>query len=374
MIVNCGLFAIILTPIFLMLGEDLYVVTNKNYDDEGAYPDATTKLEKITAVGERAKRKVHRIKLKFRPDSNGIATASIVEQMREEMHRIEPGSDIVTVLGDGGNGVVLRGKQLLNQEDPAHAADRLFIAPGGTMNLIAKALGVKLEHLPLFLAGYKCDQEVLLRELVIQKREGGEVHIPWAAFSGVGFDGRFLEAYERKSRTNHVLQNVFQAGVDLAPEVLGSNDQFTWHMALAVSQIGLIKFPPDELDVLGKRDFHQIQLGPVDGTAAAIKGIALQVTGLHPAIAKFYWEKRKLAELLDVFPGHATFREIIESVRPRVNNGQMLAHQIAGEFTCHGDGFPYRFKGGADHYEFITLEDAGVKAFSPKAVSKLRLF
>lgn len=346
--------------------ENLYLVTNERYDNERAYPGAAAKLKKITAVAERAKQRVHRLNLRFRPDEKGIAIDSIVEQMRAAMHKIAPGSNMVTVLGDGGNGVVLRAKQLLNQEDPKHTADRLFIAPGGTMNLIAQALGIKLEHLALFLAGLNCEQEILLRELIVHLREGSKVHIPWAAFSGVGFDGRFLERYEKMSRTNHVLWNVFQTGVDLAPEVLGSDDQFIWHMALTISRLGLIKFPSKELDGLGKQDFNQIQLGPVNGTDAAIKGIALQVTGLHPAIADFYWRRRELAEMLDVFPGHATFREIIESVRPR-SNGHYRPHQITGEFTCHGDGFPYRFKEGADHYEFRTLPESGVRVFSPKA-------
>ncbi len=353
-----------------MKGANLYVITNENYDDERAYPNAATKLKWITAMGERAQRKVQRIKLKFRPNSDGIATDAIVEQTRKTFRDIAPGSDLVTVLGDGGNGVWLRAKQILNEEEPDHVQDRTFIAPGGTMNLIAKALGSKLAHLPLFLAGFRLEQDVLLRELIVAMKNGRQVHIPWAAFSGVGFDGRFLERYERMPRTSHVLRNVVRTSVDLAPQVLGADEQFVWDMALAVSQLGLIKFPSGEFDGLSKEHFYRVQLGPVGGTEAAIKAIALQVTGLHPAIADFYWTKQRLAAVLDVLPGHGRFREIIESVRPRISNGSHRSHQISGPFTCHADGFPHRFEDGVDDYRFETLPEPGVKVFSPSVLNQ----
>lgn len=365
MFVNCGLFVIIHTPNFFMKGANLYVITNEKYDDEGANPNAATKLKLITAMGERGQRKVQRIKLKFLPDNDGIATDAIVEQTRKTFRDIAPGSDLVTVLGDGGNGVWLRAKQILNEEEPEHALDRTFIAPGGTMNLIAKALGSRLAHLPLFLVGFRGEQDILLRELIVDLKTGRQVHIPWAAFSGVGFDGHFLEHYEKMPRTHHVLRNVLKTSVDLAPQVLGADEQFVWDMALAVSQLGLIKFPPRDFDGLSKKDFYRVQLGPVGGTEAAIKGIALQVTGLHPAIADFYWKKQRLAAVLDFLPGHGRFREIIESVRPCISNGGHRSHQISGPFTCHADGFPHRFDAGADDYRFVTLPEPGVKVFSP---------
>lgn len=353
------------------MNQRLYVVTNENYKNEAAYPDAAERLKKIEALALRARRQVHYIWLKFRPSEDTTATASIVEQTRTALHQIDPGSHIVTVMGDGGNGTWLRAKQILNTDHADYAEDKIFIAPGGTMNLIAKALGSKLAHLPLFLAGGdRLNQEVLVRELIVDRRNGKHVHIPWAAFAGVGFDGRFLEQYETKPRTNHVLRNVFDTAVDLAPSVLGSKEQFTWDMALALSQLGLIRFPTD-LDRLSDRDFHRVQLGPVEGNEAAIKGIALQFTGLHPSIADFYWNQKELAALLDVLPGHATFREIIASVRPQVSNGHHQAHEIIGPFLCHADGYPHRFDDGADDYRFVTLPEAGVKAFSPLALDRL---
>lgn len=350
--------------------EHLYIVTNQNYQHEAAYPDASRRLKEIEQLARIARMEVEYVWLQFRPSEDTTATASIIEQTRKALRSIEPGSRIVTLMGDGGNGTWLRAKQILNADEPAHARDKIFIAPGGTMNLIAKALGVKLDHLCWFLgANNQPHQAVLLRELIVDLNSGKKVHIPWGAFAGVGFDGWFLEQYERKSRANHVLRNVFDTARDLAPSVIGSKDAFTWDMALAVSQLGLIKFPT-KLDRLSDADFHRIQLGPVEGNAAAIKGIALQVTGFHPAIAEFYWHQKELAELLDVLPGHATFRDLIASVQPKISNGHHQAHKITGPFHCHADGFPHRFDEGAADYQFVTLPEPGVKVFSPRVMNK----
>ena len=147
----------------------VHVFTNEKYRDERKSPDAWKKLKQIEAIAAQARKDVHYIWLKFRADQNTNALASIVEQTRKALEDIEPGSSLATVMGDGGTGTWLRAKQEIDSEQPERSVDRICVLPGGTMNLIAKALGVSLRDFRLFLDGDPRAQDVVVRELIIKR-------------------------------------------------------------------------------------------------------------------------------------------------------------------------------------------------------------
>ncbi len=343
----------------------VHVFTNEKYRDERKSPDAWKKLKQIEAIAAQARKDVHYIWLKFRADQNTNALASIVEQTRKALEDIEPGSSLATVMGDGGTGTWLRAKQEIDSEQPERSVDRICVLPGGTMNLIAKALGVSLRDFRLFLDGDPRAQDVVVRELIIKRLKGEDIAFPWVAFSGVGLDARILEHYDNKPRSNHVLTNVALASLELAPEVIFSLDQFVWDMAFAVSRIGLMKFDPTQYDRLESPDFNRVQLGPVNGVDAALQALMLQVAGIHPAISHFYWKNGSKAQKLDRIPGHPKWRALLEKIKPAISNGQK-SHRFGGDFTFHLDGFPHRLPPGVTDYQFASVDKLPVHVFSAR--------
>ncbi len=343
----------------------VHVFTNEKYNDPSKSPDAWKRLKEIEAIAVQARKVIHYIWLQFRPDQNTNALASIVEQTRDALARIEPGSSLVTVMGDGGTGTWLRAKQEIDSDLPERSTDRVCVLPGGTMNLIAKALGVSLRDFRLFLDGDPRAQDVVVRELIIKRLKGEDIAFPWVAFSGVGLDARILEPYDSKPRSNHVLTNVALASLELAPEVIFSRDQFIWDLAFAVSRLGLIKLDPNQYDRLQSRDFNRVQLGPLNGVDAAIQALLLQVAGIHPMISNFYWKDGLNAKRLDRIPGHSKWRALLEKIKPAVSNGQ-TPHSFKGDFTFHLDGFPHRLPPGVIDYQFATVEKLPVSVFSAK--------
>lgn len=341
----------------------VHVVTNEKYRDRRKSPDAWKKLQEVEAIATQARRTVQYIWLQFRPDQNTDALASIVEQTRDALREIEPGSSLITIMGDGGTGTWLRAKQEIDGQQPERSIDRVCVLPGGTMNLIAKALGVSLRDVRLFLDGDPRAQDIVVRELIIKRLKGDDISFPWVAFSGVGLDARILEPYDSKPRSNHVLTNVALASLELAPEVIFSSDRFVWDMAFAVSQLGLMKFDPRQYDRLESRDFNRVQLGPVGGVDAALQALMLQVAGIHPMISNFYWQDDSIAKRLDRLPGHAQWRSLLEKIKPAISNGQK-PHRFDGDFTFHLDGYPHRLPPGVTDYSFASVNKLPVRVFS----------
>ena len=267
---------------------------------------------------------------------------------------VDAGASIVTLMGDGGTGTFLRALQIIQGEVSVRRNDHVFVAPGGTMNLIAKAAGITLDQFPDFLMEGKDVQEVRLRELVLRNQSNQEIAFPWAAFAGVGLDAEILRRYDVQSRNNHVLTNVALAALGLAPKVIVRDDEFTWDMAMAVSQLGLMRFNPKRFDRLGAQDFHRIQLRAKSGMQAAVEAIALQFAGVDPRIADFYWLRGPAARRLDIFPGHAGFRAMMEKAEPRLNADTFRPHPLGETTAFHLDGYPHVLPRITD-YHFRTV-------------------
>lgn len=346
--------------------DPVLLFTNANYlDHPGRYPDAQARLATINREVARSRRQLQTIGLHFRADDTGNALDAIVEQIRASLRDVLPGATTISLFGDGGNGAFLRAKQLLEEDVPERKTDRLFLAPGGTMNLIAQALGVRLEHVRDFLASRNgFTKEVMVRELVLHMANGRQVTYPWVAFAGVDFAARILMHYDKQPRSNHVLTNVLLAALELAPDVVFDDGQYTLDLATAVSQLGLIRFSPERFNLLHASDFSRFQLVVDSGGEAAVKAIALQLAGIDPIISEFYWTQPELARLFDRLPGHDRWRNLLEAMRPRRGSEPHTSHPIGPNSRLHTDGYPRPLPPAVTDYSYRTIAKPGVRVYA----------
>ncbi len=347
-----------------------YIISNDQYHRRPQdYPKATAKLDAINRTAAALRQDVRTVWLDFKPDSDGNVLQCLTDQIRAAFAQIAPGASFVTVMGDSGTGPCMRAMQVVDEELGNTRRDRLFVAPGGTMNLIASALGSDMKSLPDYLCGGNTERDVVLRDLEVTRKDGRVVSFPWAAFASYGLDARTLRFYEHMSRKRDVHLNVIAASMQLAPDVLLSDEPNFWDMCFSVPRLGLINLDSGLYNGLHRQEFYRLQLGPVSGVGAALRAGALHFAGLHPAISQLYWERADSTRILDVIPGHQGFRQLLAATHPRISNGHHKPHPVGtGPFSFQVDGFPHEFPEGVLGYNFVTNKAKPVRAYAQGSV------
>ncbi len=347
-----------------------YIVSNDQYHRRPQdYPKATAKLDEIRRTAAALRQDVRTVWLDFKSDRDGNVLQCLTDQIRAAFAEIAPGASFVTVMGDSGTGPCMRAMQVVNEELGNTRRDRLFVAPGGTMNLIASALGSDMKSFPDYLSEGNTERDVVLRDLEVTRMDGRVVKFPWAAFASYGLDARTLRFYEHMSRKRDVHLNVIAASMQLAPDVLLSDEPNFWDMSFAVPRLGLINLDPGHYNGLHRQHFYRLQLGPVSGVGAALRAGALHFAGLHPAISQLYWAQPDIASRLDVIPGHHGFRKLLAASHPRVSNGHHKPHSVGNRpFPFQVDGFPHEFPEGVLGYSFVTNKAKPIRAYAQGSV------
>ncbi len=281
-------------------------------------------------------------------DFAGNTASDIRSQVRRQLVNDSDFSDDnfkISFFGDGGTGVFLYAMQSLAKPKSRKRVP-LFVAPGGTMNLLSQHLNPDLKsNLCHYFSA--SDEERLvtrvnIRQLsLIRTRKGRPTKVenhPWVCFAGAGMDAYLLSIFESLPRNQSLPRKVATTARVIFTDVIRHGRELACYGVVALPRWGIIKFP-DRYDSLHKEHFYKVSIGPNRGFGAVRDTFACNLAGLHPEVLNVLWQ-----ELPPPSTGVGLFDDMLSAAYTmcpdEVKEWSTPVPNIKGKAFFHVDGFP----------------------------------
>ena len=275
----------------------------------------------------------------------------VAHKIRTQLDNLDIGKTrVIIAAGDGSAALIM----------PALADVQIevLMAPGGTINVLAKQLGsTTTESWNKFITGNGSLRTIRLRELDISGVNTGHIaQANWINFCNVGLGARFLDAYDSKDRARSATANVLRASIELAPKVVFSSTKFCDFAAVANPLYGPFMNLGFQNDHLSNPEFGVMRLGPEPGFSAAWKFTALQLLMRDP-IRNWYWSDM-IPAFFDYFPKHREIRSLAKGFKPVMSSGGV--HEVSFPVKA-GEQIYWHTDGSPKHYTFREPDTVMVK-------------
>lgn len=291
-------------------------------------------------------------------------------QVRELMATVWLGGNpgkCMTWTGDGSAAPILQA--LAREMIPDEQNPRVWVGAGGSVNVLAKALGSEdVTSAQSFLRGAGHVRLLRPRRMVVHQGGRDLLNRPFFNFASSGLDAEWLGEYEPLPRNNGTIRNIAKATFKIAPRVVLSRKGYLSCTALANRHWGPFMHLGTEHDRLDDANFGMVEFHANTGIDAALKFAALQLV-TRPEVAQALSMSSQYPRL-DRLAVLRLLRTLKDGMTPcPVNNGHAVREFVPSTpvMHCQVDGTPFSLNVVPDEkvsVRFSTEAERKVSVFS----------
>lgn len=321
------------------------------------------KIKDIAKTVRSASHELVSVPIRFSGKSVLDVQKNVVQQVRKQVVSLLTDRAIFC-FGDGGNGLMLHAATLAKHglhRDITSMVPPIFMAAGGTMNLLSKTLSTAdqsaLEKY-LYLEGDIPEKEIFVRQLLLEKRQGLKIteakHFPWVSFAGIGMDARLMHAFESVPRNHSLPYKVAMTLADAAKELILEEREVSLRAAIAIPLWGIINLSP-RFEALEREKFFEVRMGPTKGLSAVRQIITNHLVGLSPMFSEQIWSYNNSYAPPENAWWSDMYRDAQKMQPKQADIVQSDAPGFPGTAYFHLDGFPVKESLKPDEKVTITL-------------------